>query len=213
MNKAQDNQTTASLLKSFRETNQFVIDSFLTLQEHSLQAAQHIFDDWFSAFQNQGQSNQRLLKQMEQQMRAQQETVQKFVQEVTDASFELVRASASAYPSTVRLHETLRNCLYALTSRYPQHTLLINEEILGPQSEQRTDLTADDLIAHIQRTNPELLLMKARLEIAPYNKGIYLLECSEQVPALYIHCGRIWGRAPEYAGDTIPKPEHQTVPG
>ena len=38
----------------------------------------------------------------------------------------------SSYPPSLRLTETLRICLLAISHRYPKHSLDINEAVLGP---------------------------------------------------------------------------------
>ena len=98
----------------------------------------------------------------------------------------------------MRLNETLQICLLALVSRHPEHTLDINEDILGRQSLGTDGWKASDLLDLLQRTQPEILQAKALLVLEQQECSMYLLSRSEETPALCIH-GQ--GELPPYQGN------------
>jgi len=119
---------------------------------------------------------------------------------------------AAFYPPSLRLNENLQICLLALASRYPQHILDINEELLGPQSLGAEGWRASDIIELLQRTAPETLQARACLEVNTQRKGIYLLENSGETPAFWVHCGECGEKMPlpPYRGNMTARREKQT---
>lgn len=95
----------------------------------------------------------------------------------------------------MQLNDCLRVCLLALSSRYPDHMLDINEELLGSRNLDAGCRTALDLIEVLERISPDLLLAEARLVVDSQKSDIYLVDYSEVVPALVVHCR---GRLPLY---------------
>ncbi|GAC1636649.1 MAG: hypothetical protein PVS3B3_34370 [Ktedonobacteraceae bacterium] len=99
----------------------------------------------------------------------------------------------------MRLNENMQICLLALHSRYPEHTLDINENILGPQSLGADGWKALDIIELLQHTQPEILQAKALLMLDQHREcSIYLVKQSEETPALFI---RWQGKQSPYQGD------------
>lgn len=92
----------------------------------------------------------------------------------------------------MQLNENLQNCLFALVSRYPRHSVDINEAVLGPQQLGARGWYIPDLIKLFKSTYPALLQDSARLVIDGQRCELYLVNQSEKGPALWIHCrGRI----------------------
>lgn len=115
-----------------------------------------------------------------------QEALQRYVQEAVERSFAVLTAPPSPYPSSLRLNEPLQICLLAVASRYPEHCLEMNEEVLGPQDVGTEGWRARELIVLLQNTAPALLQEEARLEVTLQRRGIYLLKCSEEMPAFWV---------------------------
>jgi len=86
----------------------------------------------------------------------------------------------------MKLNENLQICLLAIASRYPESTLDINEEVLGPQSFQTKQCTPLDLMERLQNAAPQLLHAPARLIVDAQERGIYLVEQSQQTPAFWL---------------------------
>ena len=88
----------------------------------------------------------------------------------------------------MELYDTLQVCLLALASRYPDHVVDMNEDILGPQELGSTGWIALDMIEHLESTRTKLLEAMARLAVTPQKSEIYLLDYSQELPAFTIHC-------------------------
>ncbi len=86
----------------------------------------------------------------------------------------------------MKLHENLQICLLAIASRYPESTLDINEEVLGPQSFQTKKCTPSDLLELLQSHAPQLLHAPAQLVVDAQEGAIYLVEQSQQTPAFWL---------------------------
>jgi hypothetical protein len=87
----------------------------------------------------------------------------------------------------MKLNENLQICLLALASRYPESTLDINQEVLGPESFQTKKCTPSGLLELLQSDALHMLDAPARLVIDAQERGIYLVEQSQQIPAFWIH--------------------------
>jgi hypothetical protein len=119
------------------------------------------------------------------------------VKSQTDARW----TALSSYPSSLQLTELLRICLLAVSSRYPNHCVDINEEMLGPQHLGASGWRAADLIEMLQETAPQLLQTLARLEVTSQHRAIYLLDYSEERAAFWVHCGEDGERMPVSQGN------------
>jgi len=86
----------------------------------------------------------------------------------------------------MKLNETLQICLLAIASRYPDSTLDINEEVLGLQSFQTGKCTPLELMERLQNDAPQMLQAPASLVVDAQERGIYLVEQSQQIPAFWI---------------------------
>ncbi|MBE3561417.1 MAG: hypothetical protein IMW89_19675 [Ktedonobacteraceae bacterium] len=92
----------------------------------------------------------------------------------------------------MQLHDRLRVCLLAIASRYPNHTLDLNESLLGVQPLGAEGWLATDVIEFLEQSSPALLQEMASLVIDPQKSELYLLNYSQQEPAIIVHCrGRI----------------------
>jgi hypothetical protein len=92
----------------------------------------------------------------------------------------------------MQLNDSFQVCLLAVASRYPEHVVDINEALLGPQSRGAEGWTSLDVIEILQDTAPELLQARALLVVDTQKSEIYLLEHSEEIPAILVHCrGRL----------------------
>jgi hypothetical protein len=113
------------------------------------------------------------------------EALQQFVRQVMGRSVAGLTAAPS-YPSSVRLTEPLQICLLAVASRYAEHSLEMNEALLGLQEVGTEGWRALELIALLQEVAPVLLQEEARLEVTLQCRGIYLLERSEEMLAFWL---------------------------
>ena len=89
----------------------------------------------------------------------------------------------------MKLHEILKLCLLALGSRYPESVVEINETVLGHQSFWAEACTPLEMLEVLQQHAPWLLHIPACLVIDAEQSAIYLVEQSEEVPALWVYCG------------------------
>jgi hypothetical protein len=104
----------------------------------------------------------------------------------------------------MQLNENLQICLLALTSRYPENVVDINEDILEPQRLGTDGWRALDILELLQSTHPEVLQTKARLVLDSQECSIYLVDQSEETPALCIHCE---GKIPPSQGAMLERKE------
>ena len=211
MEKNTATDATEQLLKSFHEAYQAVVERIVTAQEDNVKLAQSIMTNWIDALKGQTENAHTLMSEMEQQINKQQETIQKLAEQTTELYFDFLRASITPFEPSLRLNESLHMCLMALASRYPHHIVDINEQILGPQSLGASGWRAADLIELFRSTDPGLLQAKACLEVNAVRRGIYLLERSEQTPALWVHCGTSGERMPAYQGDLATRRQGQAT--
>ncbi len=72
-------EATWGVVDSFRETNQAVVDSLVTLQDRNLRFAQNIFLSWTELLAHQTESVQHLQQQWGQQTRKQQDAFQRLM--------------------------------------------------------------------------------------------------------------------------------------
>jgi hypothetical protein len=87
----------------------------------------------------------------------------------------------------MQLDERFRLCLLSLASRYPHCLVDMNEVILGPQRVPTKGWTCHELIIYFQRTTPEVLDARVSLILNARESNIYLLDCSLDIPALWVH--------------------------
>ena len=127
------------------------------------------------------------------------------VQESVASYFDALIAGLAFFEPTLQLTEKLQICLLALASRFPHHSITINEAILGPQTLGAEGWKAVDLIELLEKTSPQLLQTKARLEVNSQRKGIYLQERSEEVPAFWVYCGEMGEKLPPARDDMAPR--------
>ena len=88
----------------------------------------------------------------------------------------------------MELYDTLQICLLALASRYPDHVVDINEDVLGEQELGGTGWLALDMIDYLEVMHPELLETTVHMVVNMQKSEIYLLDYSEEVPAFMVHC-------------------------
>ncbi|GAC1360302.1 MAG: hypothetical protein NVS2B12_02790 [Ktedonobacteraceae bacterium] len=100
----------------------------------------------------------------------------------------------------MRLEDTLKICLLALESRYPEHVVDINQDILNIPDSSALGWTASEIITYLEQTHPARLYEMARLVIDLQCSEIYLLEVSERAPAFLVHCR---GKIPHRARRTV----------
>lgn len=102
----------------------------------------------------------------------------------------------------MRLNDILRICLLSLDSRYPSHTVDFNEAVLRRYDVDRQGWTAREILAWLEKADPDLLWTPAYLLIDASNSAIYLPQYSQQEPAFHIHCRDL---IPERRDHTITK--------
>ena len=196
-----DNEAASQLVKSFQETNKTVVDSIIATQEQNIKVAQSAFMDWVEALKGHTESIRTLMQEMKEQTQKQQEAFRTLAHKSVDVYFDTLHTPFSYYPQSLQLNESLQICLLALDSRYPRNIVDINEEVLGPQSLGAEGWTASDIIELCQNMAPQMLQAKARLVVNAQRRGIYLIELSEEKPALWIHCGVGGEKVPPYKGN------------
>jgi hypothetical protein len=86
----------------------------------------------------------------------------------------------------MKLNGNLQISLLAIASRYPESTLDINQEVLGPQSFQTEKCTPLDLMERLRSDAPQLLHAPAQLVVDAQERALYLVEQSQQTPAFWI---------------------------
>ncbi len=112
----------------------------------------------------------------------------------------------------MELHDTLRICLLAVESRYPDHSIQINMPLFDPLDVCSDCWTVQEFIALLEDRAPPLLLESVHLVIDGQASVIYLAEGADQIPALWLHC---YGKRPPRTGDSHfwrkkPAAEHVT---
>jgi len=96
------------------------------------------------------------------------------------------------------LHARLRICLLALESRYPEHTLQLNEQILGYLGFCSESWRTQEMLELLEDAAPDLLQEHAHLVIDEQRSEIYLVNRAEHIAALWLHCQ---GRIPQLTGN------------
>ncbi len=95
----------------------------------------------------------------------------------------------------MQLEDRLKICLLALESRYPEHVVDVNQELLAISIDSTQGWSADEIIEYLEQTNPTTLHKMARLVVDLQCSEIYLVEESEATPAFIVHCrGKIPSR-------------------
>ncbi len=182
-----DTEAISRLLQSFQKANQAVLESIVVTGQANMHFAHSTVSNWLEALKSIAASSHTLIQEIEAQ--EQQETFHTLAQEWMECYFALLRAPLSFYPPSLQLTEQLQLCLLALESRYPYYVVDMNEEVLGPQGLGAEGWHAFDLIELFHSTAPQLLHEQGRLVVNAQCKGIYLINRSEDTPALRIHCG------------------------
>ncbi len=95
-----------------------------------------------------------------------------------------------------KLDESLAICLLAVASRYPDSLVEINKDILDRSDLWEGLCTVEQALHHLQVHAPQLLQAPARLLIDEGQaiSAIYLLDRSQEVPAMHLYSGRYDGR-------------------
>ena len=95
----------------------------------------------------------------------------------------------------MQLEDRLKICLLALESRYPEHDVDVNQELLALSGDSAQGWTAGEIIGYLEQTNPTILHKMARLVIDLQCSEIYLIEQPEAAPTFIVHCrGKIPSR-------------------
>ena len=88
----------------------------------------------------------------------------------------------------MQLEDRLKICLLALESRYPEHVINVNQELLAIAGDSARGWLVSEIIGYLEQTNSAVLHKMARLVIDPQCSEIYLIEQSEAMPAFIVHC-------------------------
>ena len=88
----------------------------------------------------------------------------------------------------MQLEDRLKICLLALESRYPEHVIDVNQEVLALSGDSAQGWSAGEIIGYLEQTNPAMLHKMARLVIDLQCSEIYLAEQSEAAPSFIVHC-------------------------
>ncbi|GHO88458.1 hypothetical protein [Dictyobacter formicarum] len=86
------------------------------------------------------------------------------------------------------LEDILSVCLQGLNSRYPKHVIDINLEIITLSDIDAKGWKAEELIKHLNKKAPHFLQKMSRMVVDSCETAIYLLDVSEETPALWLHC-------------------------
>jgi hypothetical protein len=92
----------------------------------------------------------------------------------------------------LKLNETLKICLLALASQYPDCLVEMNQAVLDLTDVSKGDCTAEQALEQLQVHAPHLLQERACLLIDEKQaiSNIYLLDRSEALPAFQLYCGK-----------------------
>ena len=105
----------------------------------------------------------------------------------------------------MQLEDRLKICLLALESRYPEHVVDVNQEMLALSDDGARGWSAGEIIGYLEQTNPAMLHKMARLVIDLQCSEIYLVEQSEVVSLFTVHCrGKIPSRRKKRALSVSP---------
>ena len=88
----------------------------------------------------------------------------------------------------MHLNDILRVCLLSLTSRYPNHTVDFDDEVIAIPEVETRGWTAQEMIEFLDSYEPQLLQAPASLLVDESNCEIFLPLYSENQPAIHIHC-------------------------
>jgi hypothetical protein len=88
----------------------------------------------------------------------------------------------------MELHDILRVCLLALSTRYPAHSIDVHAFLLSTFAGEREGWQAEEVIRWLEALDPTLLERPATLRIDASICAIYLPEYSQQEPAFHLHC-------------------------
>ncbi|GER90526.1 hypothetical protein KDW_46880 [Dictyobacter vulcani] len=86
------------------------------------------------------------------------------------------------------LEDILIVCLESLNSRYPEHTIDINGQIIGSINRDATGWKAEELIEMLRAKAPHFLQKMAHMTVDSCETTIYLIEYSRETPAFWLHC-------------------------
>lgn len=95
----------------------------------------------------------------------------------------------------MQLEDRLKICLLALESRYPEHVIDVNQELMPMAGSSASGWSVSEIIEYLEQRNPVTLSQMARLVVDLQCSEIYLVEQSEATPAFIVHCrGKIPSR-------------------
>ena len=98
----------------------------------------------------------------------------------------------------MQLEDRLKICLLALESRYPEHMIDVNQELLPLSGMSASGWSVSEIIEYVEQRNPTILSEMARLVVDLQCSEIYLVGLSETTPAFVVHCrGKIPSRGEE----------------
>ena len=88
----------------------------------------------------------------------------------------------------MRLNDILRVCLLSLASRYPIHTIDLDDDVMTIPEIDTRGWIAQEVIEFLDSYAPHLLQTPASLLVDECNSEIFLLLYSDDRPALHVHC-------------------------
>ena len=88
----------------------------------------------------------------------------------------------------LKLNEILKNCLWALDSRYPDSVVKINQAVLSQQGLWTGPCSPIRMLVLLYFHAPQVLDAPACLVINAQESAIYLVEESQEIPAFWISC-------------------------
>ncbi len=88
----------------------------------------------------------------------------------------------------MRLDDILRICLLSLASRYPIHTIDLDDQVIALPEIETRGWTAQEMVEFLDSYAPHLLQAPALMIVDECNCAIFLPLHSEDRPAIHIHC-------------------------
>jgi hypothetical protein len=116
--------------------------------------------------------------------------------EVSESQLRKKKPSIEQERSMLKLDESLKICLLAVASQYPDSLAEINKDVLECSDLWEGICTVEQALEHLQVHAAHLLQAPACLLIDEEQaiSAIYLVDRSEEVPVMHLYCGRYHGR-------------------
>ncbi len=95
-----------TLLTSFQEANQAVAEHLVSAQERNRKLAERFFNEGIEVLKSQAESMRALLRELDQQIRKQQEALQTLARAPVEVTLDILRTPLAAYQEALGMAET-----------------------------------------------------------------------------------------------------------